>query len=153
MKQSFRIIIATLSLAFASCLTASAQQRDFEPHPLSGNVIMTKQTPGNGLWQLFDGPSIPYSGAMAFTGIISAKAFGNYSASFEVKGYIRNYGGGVAFVGNPTVTVLGRDRASLSLAIDIARSTANGRLQFLVKDELGYSTKWTMALQSAMTVN
>jgi hypothetical protein len=92
------------------------------------------------------GPIPPVGSSIGFTAIISAKAFGNFSGAFEVKGVIRNYGGAIAFVAAPTVTVLARDNASLIVTPIVGNG---GRLGFRVTGIIGLNVRWVGSLQTA----
>ena len=94
------------------------------------------------------GPAVPVSGAIAFSAVVSAKAFGDFSGGFEVKGMISNYGGSVGFIGTPTVTVLGRDSATLNVTALVSGS----RLALQVTGITLLSVRWVATLRTSEVV-
>ena len=94
------------------------------------------------------GPAVPVSGTIAFSAMVSAKAFGNFSGGFEVKGIVRNYGGSVNFAGAPTITPLGQDAASLNVTALIA----GNQLALQVTGITGFSVRWVATLRTSEVV-
>ena len=85
---------------------------------------------------------------MSFTALVCAKAFGNASGGYEIKGMIRNYGGAVSFVGAPTVTILGEDVASL----DAVPVISGNVLGLQITGILGTSVHWVATLRTSEVV-
>jgi len=113
-----------------------------------GSYVATAQTAGN-IAATIQGPRPTTGSAISFTGVISAKAFGDASAGFEVKGLIRNYGTEVALVGTPTVTVLGRHGiTSATVTVDVS-SASGGALIFRVQSGSTLNVRWVAHLQTA----
>lgn len=113
----------------------------------SARYTLTTTTPGN-ITQLLVGPRLPTGSAFAFTMLISAKAFGDASAGFEVKGLVRNYGTQVALVGSPIVTTLGRDSA-LALSSVTVGVDSSGALTFRVSSGSSLNVRWIGSLETS----
>ena len=112
------------------------------------SYVGTVQTVGNNAG-IIQGPRLTIGSAISFTGVIAAKAFGDASAGFEVKGLIRNYGTEVALVGTPTVTVLGRDViTSATVTVDLS-AAVGGALIFRVQSGSDLNVRWVAHLQTA----
>jgi hypothetical protein len=85
---------------------------------------------------------------MSFHALVTAKAFGDFSGGYEVKGMIHNYGGNTGFVGTPTVTLLGEDSASLGVTAVISAS----QLVLRVTGISGLNVRWVASLRTSEVV-
>jgi len=147
---------ATASYSVTSGNGAVSQREHSETHGAMfaqpgdaqcARYTLVTTTPGIAT-QLLAGPRPPVGSAIAFTALISAKAFGDASAGFEVKGLIRNYGTVVSLVGSPTVTILGRDGplASADVTVEVYNSDT---LAFRVSSGSALNVRWIGCLQTS----
>jgi hypothetical protein len=113
----------------------------------AAHYVLTGYTTGNIATNL-PGPPVPLSGAIAFTALVSAKCFGNFSGAFEIKGLIRNYGAVVDIVGTPIVTILARDNGSITASV----TAASGGLSVRVQGPPNVNTRWVASLRTSEVV-
>lgn len=98
------------------------------------------------------GPGVPFSGAIAFTALVSAKAFGDAAAAFEVKGLIRNYGGEVALVGSPIVTIINREGVLASATVAAQANNIADQLEFRLQSATALNVRWVISLSTSEVV-
>ena len=87
--------------------------------------------------------SIGTDRSAAFSALVVGRrvsAGGEASAAYEIKGLIKNDGGAVAFVGTPSVTVLGETDAAWDCTVN-ANDTTNA-LEILVTGAAGVTVNW-----------
>lgn len=88
--------------------------------------------------------SIATDSTYTFTGIVTARraSTANESAGWEIKGIIQNSGGTTAFVGTPTVTLLGASAGASTWVIAITANDTLDHLRIDATGETGKTIRW-----------
>lgn len=85
--------------------------------------------------------------SMAFQILVVGRSDGGASAGYWIRGLIENSGGATAFVGAPTVTILGEDVMSWSVAVS-ANDTADS-LDITATGAAGTTVRWVATVHTA----
>lgn len=133
--------------ALAQAQTSLAQGATFGDQAGDGqaaNYILTGATAGNVTLNLV-GPTQLIGSSVAFSALVSAKAFGDHAGGWEVKGVVRSFGGVIALVGAPSVTLLGRTSASLNVTAQVV----GDRWVLSVTGISGFNVRWVANVRTA----
>lgn len=117
--------------------------------------ILSRQTTNNTTTELcsvgfFSAPdsstriTIQADSTFAYQGLVTARRSGvaNETAGWEIKGVIQNSGGTTAFVGTPTVTLLGASAGASTWTIAVTANDTNDNLRIDVTGETGKTINW-----------
>ena len=83
---------------------------------------------------------------MVFEIQVAARSQAGTSAGYLIEGVIENAGGTTAFVGTPTVTVLGEDDANLD--VQVAADDTNDRLAVKVTGLASTEIRWVATVRT-----
>jgi len=90
--------------------------------------------------------TVPTGAVWAFDALVVGGLNGTTSAAYKITGAIRNYNGGVAFIGTPTVTTIGADAAASTWGATVVITA--GALDIQVKGTGSTYVSWVASVRT-----